>query len=68
MVDSVNVLIFTDRTVTIEDISEQLGVSVGTSHKIMYDDFAFSKVSCHSVSPGQCNSARPSLQSRFDPL
>ena len=32
MVDSVNVLILADRSVRIEDISEQQGISVGTVH------------------------------------
>ena len=42
MVDSVNVLNLADRIVTIEDISEQLGISVGTAHKTVHDDLAFS--------------------------
>ena len=46
MMDSVNELILADRGVEIEDISEQLGVFLGTAHKIVYDDLAFSKVSC----------------------
>ena len=50
MVNSVNALILINRRVTIEDISEQVGIFVGTAHKIVYDDLAFSKVSCHWVS------------------
>ena len=41
MVDSHNALILDYWTVTIEDISEQLGISVGTAHKIVHDDFVF---------------------------
>ena len=46
MVDSVNEIILVDGTVTIEDISEQLEISVGTAHKIRHDDLVFLKVSC----------------------
>ena len=42
MVDSVNALILADRRV----VSEQLGISVGTVHRIVYDDLDFSKASC----------------------
>ena len=49
MVDSVNVLILADRSLIVEDVSEQLGISVGTMHKSIYDDLSFSKVSCCSV-------------------
>ena len=49
MVDSVSLFILAERWVTIEDISEQIRISVGTVHKIMDDDFAFSKVSCYWV-------------------
>ena len=38
MVDLVNVLILFDRRVTVEDISEQPGISLGTRNKILYDD------------------------------
>ena len=41
MVDSVNALILADRRVTIEDISEQLGISVGIAHKIILDACLF---------------------------
>ena len=41
IVDSVKVLILTDRKVTIENISEELGISVGTTHKIVYDNHCF---------------------------
>ena len=41
MVDSVNVLIWADRGVTIEDIPEQLGISVSTEYKIVHDDLLF---------------------------
>ena len=34
-------LILTDRRVTIEDISEQLGLSVGTAHEIVHYDLVF---------------------------
>ena len=47
--DSVNVLILTDRRVIKENISEQVGSSVDTAHKIVYDDFYFSKIRCHLV-------------------
>ena len=45
MVDSVNAVILADRKVTIEDISEQLGISVDKVYKILHDDLAFSKIS-----------------------
>ena len=44
MVDSVNVFILAGRKVTIEDISEQLGIFVGTAHNIVYNDLALSMV------------------------
>ena len=44
MVDSVNVLILANRRVTIKDISEQLGISVGTAHKIVYYDLSSSSI------------------------
>ena len=44
--NSVNVLILADEKVTIEDISEQLEISVGTVHQTAHDDLACSKVSC----------------------
>ena len=47
MEESVNTLILVDRRVTIDDISEQLGIPVSTAHRIVYDDLAFSTVSCH---------------------
>ena len=43
MMDSVYVLILVYRRITIEEISEQLGISVGTVHKIMHEHFAFLK-------------------------
>ena len=46
MVDSVNVLILPNRGVTVENISEQLGIYVGSALKFVHDDLAFSKVSC----------------------
>ena len=49
MVDSVNAFILADRRVTIEDISEQLGIFVGTAYKIVHDNVAFFPVSCHWV-------------------
>ena len=49
MVDSVNALILADSNVTIEDISEQLGISVGTAHKIVHVDLSFYKVGCRWV-------------------
>ena len=49
MVDSVNALILADRRVSIKDISEQLGISLGTANKIVHDELAFSKVSCRWV-------------------
>ena len=42
MVDSVNVLNLANRSVIREDIVEQLGISVGTAHKIGHDDLSFS--------------------------
>ena len=53
MMDSVNVLILADRGVIIEDISEQLGISVGATHKSAHEHLAFSNVSSHWVLPGQ---------------
>ena len=38
MVDSVNALIFVDRRLTKEDISEKLGISVSIAHKIVHVD------------------------------
>ena len=46
MLDSVNILIMANIRLTLEDSSEQLGISVSTSNKIVRDDFASSKVSC----------------------
>ena len=45
MVDSVNAFILADRRITIEDISEQQGISVGTAHKTAWQS-CFSEVSC----------------------
>ena len=39
MVDSVNAFISANRSVTIEKISEQVGIFVGTAHKIGHDEF-----------------------------
>ena len=50
--DSVNVLILADRRVTIEDLSEQLKISMGTAYKIMHDDHVFFKVNGCWVSQG----------------
>ena len=50
VVDSVDTHIFADRRITIEDISEQLGISVGTIHKLVYEVFAFSTISCRLIS------------------
>ena len=52
MVDSVNVLILVNRRVTIEEISEKLGISVSITQKIVHDDLTFSKVNCLWVSLG----------------
>ena len=41
MVDSINAVILADRKVINKDIPEQLENSVGTTHKIVYDDFCF---------------------------
>ena len=41
MVDSVNMLLLADKRVKTEDISESLGIYVGTVHKIVHDDLAF---------------------------
>ena len=58
MVDSVNVLILTDRRVTIEDISEQLEISLGTVTKKNCERWlCFFKVSCCWVSIGQCKAS-----------
>ena len=54
--DSVHTLILADRRITIEDISEQLGISVDTVHKTVHDDLAFSKVSHCWVSPDNARS------------
>ena len=40
MVDLVNALILADRRVTLEVISEKLGISVGTTRKLCMDDLA----------------------------
>ena len=53
MVDSVNAFILDDRGVTTEDISKELGISLGTAHITVHDDLTFSKVICHWVSSGQ---------------
>ena len=42
MVDSANALILPVRRVTIEDISEQLGTSMGTTRKKVHDDLTLS--------------------------
>ena len=55
MVYSLNAVILVDGRVTIEDILEQLGIPVGTAHKIVHDDLALSGVSCCSISPDQCS-------------
>ena len=47
MEDSVNVLILAVRKVTIEYISEQVGIFVSTAHEIMHGDLTSSEVSCH---------------------
>ena len=57
MVYSVNEFILADRRVATENISEQWGISEGTAHKIVYDDLAFSKVSCWWFSPGLCKAS-----------
>ena len=57
MVDSVNAFILVDRSVTIVDIFEQVWISLGTAQKIVNDDCAFSKVSSHRVSWGQCKNS-----------
>ena len=44
MVDSINMVILTERRVTFEEIPE------GTAYKIGHDDLSFSKVSCHLAS------------------
>ena len=45
IVDSVYALILADKRVKIEDISEQLGIFMVTTHKIVHDELAFSKIS-----------------------
>ena len=57
MVDSINAFILTGRRFTTEDISGQLGISMGTAHKIVHGDLAFSQVSCHWKSSGQCKAS-----------
>ena len=47
IVDSVNVLILVDRKVPIRNMPEKMGISMGTAHKIVHGDLAFSKLSCH---------------------
>ena len=51
MVDSVNAPTLVDKRVTIEDISEQLGISVDTEHKSVYDNHDLSKITCRWVLP-----------------
>ena len=46
MMDSVNTLILSDWRVTIEDIIEQVGISVGQVHKIVLDDHDFFLLTC----------------------
>ena len=70
MIESVNAFILADRRLTIEDISEHLGNSVGTAHKILHDDLGFIKVSCYSVLPGQrkvssCRKNKENHQSKW---
>ncbi len=43
--------ILVDRRIIEEDISEQLGISVDTQHKIMHDDLSFSKANRRLVLP-----------------
>ena len=43
MVGSVNALIFANRRVTIDDILEHLGISLGTPHKIVHDKPTFQR-------------------------
>ena len=50
IVDSVTVLILAYKEVTIEDISEQFGISEGTAHKNVCNDLTFFKVGCHWIS------------------
>ena len=57
MVDSVSAFILAKRRVTIEDIPEPKGISLGPTHKITHDDLAFSIVSCHWVSPELCQTS-----------
>ena len=45
MVDLVNAFILSDKRVTVENISEQLKISVRTAHKIVHRDLSLSKVS-----------------------
>ena len=56
--------ILADKRVAIRDISEQLGILVGTAHKIVHDKLVFSKASWHWVSPGQCKASYFSKNSR----
>ena len=49
VIKSVNDLIQSDRRVTVDDIARSLSLSVGTAHKIVHDDLAYSKVSCRWV-------------------
>ena len=46
MVDAVT---FAKRSITLEDISEKRGISVGAAHTIVHGDLAFSKISGHWV-------------------
>ena len=50
MVDSFNAFILADIRIIIEEISEQLGISVHTGYKMVHNDLAFSKLSCCWVS------------------
>ena len=57
MVYSGKALILTDRKLEVENISEWLGISMGTAHKIVLGDLTFSKVSCCWISPGYYKSS-----------
>ena len=49
VIESVNDLIQSERRVTVNDIARRLSLCVRTAHKIVHDDFGYSKVSCRWV-------------------
>ena len=46
---AVNDLILAERRKTVEEIAQQLDISIGTAHHIIREELKFSKVSCRWV-------------------